>query len=167
MYFLENVHISSDHNFIDGRFPVQYVIRPNTDEFHDYRGYSGRVAGGIMKKGDKVMVLPSGFTSTIKRIDSYDGELEAAFPPMSVTVLLEDEIDISRGDMIVRENNQPESTQDLELMVCWFNEKPLRLRGKYKILHTTREARCIVKEVRYRLDINTCLLYTSPSPRDS
>ncbi len=155
MYYLENVHISSDHNFIDPRFPVQYVVRPNTDEHHDYRGYAGRVAGGIMKKGDKVVVLPSGFASTIKKIDTYDGEVAEAFPPMSATILLEDDIDVSRGDMIVRQNNQPKSSQDLELMVCWFNEKPLQLNGKYKIMHTTQEARCIVKEVRYRLDINT------------
>ncbi len=155
MYYLENVHIASDHNFIDTRLPVQYVIRPNTDEFHDYRGYAGRIAGGVMKKGDKVMVLPSGFTSTIKKIDTIDGELEEAFPPQSVTVLLEDDIDVSRGDMIVRENNQPEVEQDLEVMVCWFNEKPLQPRGKYTIMHTTQEARCIVKEVRYRLDINS------------
>ncbi len=155
MYYLENVHISSDHNFIDPRFPVQYVIRPNNDDFHDYRGYAGRVAGGVMKKGDKVVVLPSGFTSSIKKIDTIEGELDKAYPPMSVTMLLEDEIDISRGDMIVRENNQPEVTQDVELMVCWFNEKPLQLRGKYRVLHTTQDARCIVKEVRYRLDINT------------
>ncbi len=155
MYYLENVHISSDHNFIDPRFPVQYVIRPNNDNFHDYRGYAGRVAGGVMKKGDKVVVLPSGFTSSIKKIDTIEGELDKAYPPMSVTMLLEDEIDISRGDMIVRENNQPEVTQDVELMVCWFNEKPLQLQGKYRVLHTTQDARCIVKEVRYRLDINT------------
>ena len=155
LYFLENVHIGSDHNLIDCRFPVQYVIRPNTDEFHDYRGYSGRIGGGVFKKGDKVMVLPSGFTSTIKKIDSYDGEIEEAFPPMSATILLEDEIDISRGDMIVRENNVPEVGQDIEVMVCWFNEKPLRQRGKYTILHTTQDARCIVKEIRYKLNINT------------
>jgi len=155
MYYLENVHIASDHNFIDARFPVQYVIRPNTDEFHDYRGYAGRIAGGIMKKGDKVVVLPSGFTSKIKKIDTIEGELQEAFPPQSVTVLLEDDIDVSRGDMIVRENNQPKVDQDLEVMVCWFNEKPLQPRGKYTIQHTTREARCIIKEVRYRMNINT------------
>ena len=155
MYYLENVHISSDHNFRDVRLPVQYVLRPNTDEFHDYRGYAGRIAGGVMKKGDKVMVLPSGFTSTIAKIDSFDGELEEAFPPQSVTVLLEDDIDISRGDMIVRENNVPEVTQDIDVMVCWFHEKPLQLRGKYTIMHTTRQARCIIKDIRYRLDINT------------
>jgi sulfate adenylyltransferase subunit 1 len=155
LYYLESVHIASDHNFIDCRFPVQMVLRPNTDEYHDYRGYSGRIAGGVFKKGDKVMLLPSGFTSTIAKIDSFDGELEEAFPPMSVTMLLEDDLDLSRGDMIVRENNVPETTQDLEVMVCWFNEKPLQLRGKYAILHTTQEARCIIKEIRYKMDINT------------
>jgi sulfate adenylyltransferase subunit 1 len=155
MYYLENVHIASDENFIDCRFPVQYVIRPNTDDFHDYRGYSGRVAGGKFKKGDRVMLLPSGFTTTIRKIDTFDGEQETAFPPMSVTMLLEDDFDLSRGDMIVRENNVPEVTQDLEIMVCWFNEQPLQIRRKYAILHTSQEARCIIKEVRYKLDINT------------
>ena len=155
MHYLENVHIASDHNFIDARFPVQYVIRPNNDKFHDYRGYAGRIAGGIMKKGDKVTVLPSGFTSTIAKIDTIEGELEEAFPPMSVTVLLENDIDVSRGDMIVRENNQPEVTQDIDVMVCWFNERPIQLRGKYAILHTTQDVRCVVKEIRYKLDINT------------
>lgn len=155
MYYLENVHIASDHNFIDTRFPVQFVIRPYNDDFHDYRGYAGRVAGGILKKGDKVMLLPSGFTTKIAKIDTADGELEEAFPPQSVTILLEDDLDLSRGDMIVRENNQPEVTQDIELMVCWFNENPLQLRGTYTIMHTTREARCVVKEVRYKMNINT------------
>ena len=155
LYYLENVHIGSDHNFIDARFPVQYVIRPMTDEYHDYRGYAGRVAGGVFRKGDTVMVLPSGFTSKITKIDTYDGELEEAFPPMSVTLLLEDDIDISRGDMIVRENNSPTVTQDVEAMVCWFNPTGLQPRGKYVILHTTKEARCMIKEVRYKLNINT------------
>jgi sulfate adenylyltransferase subunit 1 len=155
LYYLENVHIASDHNFIDCRFPVQYVIRPNTDEFHDYRGYAGRVAGGIFKKGDRVMLLPSGFTSTIAKIDTLDGEREEAFPPQSVTLLLQDDLDLSRGDMIVRENNTPTVTQDIELMVCWFNERPLQLNGKYALLHTSSEVRCIVREIRYKLDINT------------
>ncbi len=155
MYYLENVHIASDHNFIDCRFPVQYVIRPNTDEFHDYRGYAGRVAGGIFKKGDEVMLLPSGFTTRIARIDTADGEVEEAFPPMSVTILLEDELDLSRGDMIVRENNVPTIGQDIEVMLCWFNERPLQPRGKYALMHTTQEVRCMVKEIRYKLDINT------------
>lgn len=155
LYYLENVHIGSDHNFIDMRFPVQLVIRPNTDEFHDYRGYAGRVAGGVLKKDDKVMLLPSGFTTKIKKIDSYDGELEEAFAPMSVTVLLEDDLDLSRGEMIVRENNIPSIGQDFEIMVCWFSNRPLQLRGKYTILQTTQEVRCIVKQIRYKLDINT------------
>ncbi len=155
LYFLENVHIGSDHNLIDCRFPVQYVIRPNTNEFHDYRGYSGRVAGGVFKKGDKVMLLPSGFSSSISRIDTINGEVGEAFPPMSVSMLLEDDLDLSRGDMIVRENNQPDVGQDLEVMVCWFNESPVQLRGKYTLLHTTKEVRCIVKEIRYKMDINS------------
>ncbi len=156
LYYLENVHIGSDYNFIDCRFPVQYVIRPNTDEFHDYRGYSGRIGGGIFKKGDEVLLLPSGFTSKIKKIDTIDGELAKAHPPMSVTLLLEDDVDVSRGDMIVRVNNKPEVTQDIEVMLCWFDEsKPLQARGKYTVLHTTQEARCMVKEIRYKLDINT------------
>lgn len=156
MYYLENVHIGSDYNMIDCRFPVQHVIRPYNDEYHDYRGYAGRVAGGIFKKGDKVTLLPSGFTSTIAKIDTFDGELEEAFPPQSVTILLEDDLDLSRGGMIVRENNQPEVTQDVEIMLCWFDEKkPLQLRGKYAIRHTTQEVRCVVKDVRYKMDINT------------
>ncbi|MEM7575409.1 MAG: sulfate adenylyltransferase subunit CysN [Bacteroidota bacterium] len=155
LYYLENVHIGSDHNFIDARFPVQYVIRPYRDEFHDYRGYAGRVAGGVFRKGDEVTVLPSGFTSTVAAVDTYEGEISEAFAPMSVTLRLEDEIDISRGDMIVRTNNQPESTQDVEVMICWFNERPLQPRGKYTVMHTSRSVRCIVKDVRYKLDINT------------
>ena len=155
LYYLENVHIASDHNFIDVRFPVQYVIRPNTDEFHDYRGYAGRVAGGILKKGDEVMILPAGFTSRIKKIDTFDGEQQEAFPPQSVTILLEDDIDISRGDMIVRPNNLPKVSQDLEVMICWFNQKPLQGGGKYTILHTCKQTRCMVKDIRYKLDINT------------
>ena len=156
MYYLENVHIASDHNFIDVRFPVQHVIRPYSDEFHDYRGYAGRVAGGILKKGDEVMALPSGFTSKIRAIDTADGEIEEAFPPMSVTIRLEDEIDISRGDMLVRTNNQPTNSQDVEAMVCWFDsEKSIQLRGKYIIQHTTSTAKALVKEVHYRLDINS------------
>ncbi len=155
MYYLENVHIASDHNFIDCRFPVQLVIRPNTDAFHDYRGYAGRVAGGVFKKGDRVLLLPSGFSSTIKAIDTYEGEVEEAFPPMSVILRLENELDLSRGDMIVRENNVPRVSQDIELMICWFDSKPLRPRGKYVIRHTTRTARCLIKEVRYKMDVNT------------
>lgn len=155
LYTLETVHIASDANHVDCRFPVQTVIRPQTTAYHDYRGYAGRVAGGIFKKGDEVVVLPSGFTSKIAKIDSFDGEIAEAFPPMSCTILLEDNIDISRGDMIVRVNNQPNVSQDIELMVCWMSQRPLQLNGKYAIKHTTRDARCIVKDIRYKVDINT------------
>jgi len=155
LYYLENVTIASDYNFIDVRFPVQFVIRPYSDEFHDYRGYAGRVAGGILRKGDEVMLLPSGFTTQIDRIEYYKDEIEEAFPPMSVVVHIRDDFDLSRGDMIVRANNMPRQEQDMDLMICWFNEKPLEERGKYIVRHTTREARCIIKEVRYRMDVNT------------
>lgn len=155
MYLLENIHIGSDHNHIDCRFPVQYVIRPQSTEHHDYRGYAGRIAGGVFKPGDEVAVLPSGFTSKIKSIDTLDGSLEEAFAPMSVTMTLEDEIDISRGDMLVRVNNQPKVTQDVELMVCWMNEKNLQPRGKYAVKHTSNDARCIIKDIRYKVDIRT------------
>jgi sulfate adenylyltransferase subunit 1 len=156
MYYLETVHIGSDYNMIDCRFPVQHVIRPYSDDYHDYRGYAGRVAGGVFKKGDTVTLLPSGFTTKIAKIDTFDGELEEAFPPQSVTLLLEDDLDLSRGGMIVRENNQPDVSQDVEIMLCWFDEKSsLKERGKYAIRHTTQEVRCVVKEVRYKMDINT------------
>jgi sulfate adenylyltransferase subunit 1 len=154
MYLLETIHIGSDLNLVDCRFPVQYVIRPQSTEFHDYRGYAGRIAGGVFKPGDKVMVLPSGFTTKIKAIDTFEGEVEEAFPPMSVTIRLEDEIDISRGDMIVRETNIPTVGQDIELMICWMNERPLQINGKYAIKHTTKDARCIVKDIKYKVDIN-------------
>ena len=156
MYYLENVHIASDHNFIDTRFPIQYVIRPYSDEFHDFRGYAGRIAGGVMKKGDEVMLLPTGFTSKIKSIYGPSGEMEEAFPPESVNILLEDDFDLSRGDMIVRTNNHPNVTQDIEIMLVWFDQSnPLRLNGKYSIMHTSQHARCIIKDIRYKLDINT------------
>jgi sulfate adenylyltransferase subunit 1 len=155
MHYLENVHIASDHNFIDCRFPVQYVIRPYSDEFHDYRGYAGRLAGGVFKVGDEVMHLPSGFTSKVKAIQGPEGLVEQTVPPESVTILLEDDIDISRGDMLVRPGNLPESTQDLEVMLCWFDHsKPLQLNGKYSLRHTTQELRCVIKEIPYRLNIN-------------
>lgn len=155
LYLLETIHIASDYDLINCRFPVQFVIRPYSDEFHDYRGYAGRISGGIFKPGDKVMALPSGFTTTIKQIDTFDGPVAEAFPPMSVTLLLEDEIDISRGDMIVRENNVPLVSQDIEVMMVWMNERPLRVGGKYALRHTTKDIRCLVKEVKYKVDINT------------
>ncbi len=155
LYLLETIHIASDYDMINCRFPVQYVIRPFSDEHHDYRGYAGRISGGIFKPGDKIMALPSGFTTTIKRIDTFDGPVEEAFPPQSVTLLLEDEIDISRGDMLVRENNVPQVGQDIDIMLVWMNEKALNVGGKYGLKHTSKDLRCLVKEVKYKVDINT------------
>lgn len=155
MYLLENVHISGDLNHIDARFPVQYVVRPMSKEYHDFRGYAGRVNSGVLRKGDEISVLPSGFESKIKSIHLMDKELDEAFAPMSVVVTLEDEIDISRGDMIVRRNNVPEQNQDIEAMVCWFNEKALQVNGKYALRHTSKEVRSVIKEVKYKIDINT------------
>jgi len=155
LHTLENIHIGSDHNHIDCRFPVQTVIRPHTDEYHDYRGYAGRIASGIYRPGDEVLVLPSGFTSKIKSIDTSDGPIEEAFAPMSVTITLEDDVDVSRGDMIVRTNNQPKAIQDVDVMMCWLNNQGPKPRGKYIIKHTSNEARALIKEVMYKLDINT------------
>nr|WP_232805713.1 sulfate adenylyltransferase subunit CysN [Glycomyces xiaoerkulensis] len=156
LHHLEKVHIASDRNLVDVRFPVQYVIRPHSGDHHDYRGYAGQVASGVMKPGDEVMVLPSGFTSRIASIDTADGPVEQAFPPLSVTVRLEDELDVSRGDMLCRPQNQPRASQDVEALVCWMDEsRPLRLRGKYAIKQTTSDVRAIVKDVQYQLDINT------------
>ncbi len=154
MYTLENVHIGSDHNHIDCRFPIQTIIRPQSKEFPDFRGYAGRIAGGVFKPGDEVMALPSGFTSKIDKIFIKDKEIEEAFSPMSVCMTLQDDIDISRGDMIVRANNSPKAQQDVDLMICWMNEKKLVLNGKYSIKHTSKDARCIVKKIKYKMDIN-------------
>lgn len=153
MFHLENVHISSDLNHIDCRFPVQYIIRPQMDAHHDYRGYAGRIASGVFRKGDKVVVFPSGFTTTIKSIDCAGKNVEEAFAPMSVSINLEDDLDISRGDMIVRENNTPRSGQDLEIMLCWLNEKKLNPNTSYILRHTTREIRAFIKGIRYKIDI--------------
>lgn len=155
LYSLETIHIGSDYNHIDCRFPVQTVIRPHSDEYHDYRGYAGRIAGGIFKPGDEVMAMPSGLTSRIKAIDSPTGKLEEAFAPMSVTLTLDDDIDISRGDMIVRSNNTAQPTQDIEVMLVWLNQKGPMPRAKYTILHTSNEAKAIIKEIFYKVDINT------------
>ncbi|SFB87626.1 sulfate adenylyltransferase subunit 1 [Nocardioides terrae] len=155
MHHLENVHVASDRDLVDVRFPVQYVIRPKSDDHHDYRGYAGQVAGGVLKPGDEVVVLPSGMTSRIAGIDLFDREVTEAFPPMSVTVRLEDDVDVSRGDMIARVNNAPTPSQDIDAMVCWMTTTPLRPRQKLAIKHTTRSARALVKDVQYRLDVNT------------
>ncbi len=155
LYTLEHVHIASDHNFVDCRFPVQRVIRPQSEKFPDFRGYAGRIEGGIFKPGDEVIALPSGFTTKIKTIELFTEQLEEAFPPQSVVMTLEDDIDISRGDMIAKPNNQPKTGQDIDLMVCWLNEKGLIPGGKYTLKHTTKEARCIIRDIHYTVDINT------------
>jgi sulfate adenylyltransferase subunit 1 len=155
LYTLENVQVDSDHNHVDSRFPVQWVTRPQSEEYPDYRGYAGKVAGGVFKPGDEIIALPSGFTSTIDTVETYEQEEEEVFAPMSVTMTLEDDIDISRGDMIAKPDNQPTVGQDIDLMVCWLNKEPLKPNGKYAIKHTTKDARCIVKEVKYKVNINT------------
>ena len=155
LYHLENVYVGGEENHVDARYPVQWVIRPMSDEWHDFRGYAGRVAGGVFKPGDEVTILPSGFTTRIKAIHSPDGELAEAFAPQSTTITLTDEIDISRGDMIVKANNPPKVAQDLEAMVCWFSSKPMPHRAKLVLRHTTRETKAIIEEVRYQVDINT------------
>jgi len=155
LHHLEHVHVASDRNLIDVRFPVQYVIRPQSNGHRDYRGYAGQVAGGVLRTGDEVMVLPSGFTSTIAAIETMDGPVAEAFPPMSVTIRLADEIDVSRGDMICRVHNAPTVAQDLDAMVCWMDDEPLRPGRKYAVKHTTRTTRAMVKDLQYRLDINS------------
>lgn len=155
MYLLENIHIGSDYNHIDCRFPVQNVIRPQSEKYPDYRGYGGRIAGGVFKPGDEIAVLPSGFTSKIKSINTMDGELAEAFSPMSVAITLEDDIDVSRGDMIVRVNNQPSVSQDIDVMICWLNDKKMIPNGKYGVKHTSNDVRCVIKEVVYKMNINT------------
>ncbi|WP_111683194.1 sulfate adenylyltransferase subunit 1 [Winogradskyella tangerina] len=156
LHTLETMHISSDINKVDARFPVQTVIRPQSDdENRDYRGYAGRVEGGIFRPGDEITVMPSGFTSKIKSIDNYSGELKEAFAPMSVSITLEDDIDISRGDMIVRSNNKPKATQDIEVMLCWLNNSPSRPRTKYSIRHTSNDQKAMIKEIVYKIDIET------------
>lgn len=155
MHHLENVHVASDRDLVTSRFPVQYVIRPKSDDFHDYRGYAGQLAGGVLKKGDDVIVLPSGMTSKVASIELYDNEIDEAFPPMSVTVRLTDDVDVSRGDMLARANNAPKPSQDIDAMVCWMTSNPLRAGRKLAIKHTTRTGRAVVKDIGYRLDVNT------------
>jgi bifunctional enzyme CysN/CysC len=155
LHHLEDVHIASDRNLIDVRFPVQYVIRPQSSAYPDYRGYAGTVAGGVLKPGDEVTVLESGLKTTIEGIDTADGPVDEAYPPMSVTVRLKDDIDISRGDMICRPQNQPRATQDVDAMVCWLTDEPMRVRGMYAVKHTTRSVRAQVRDIEYRMDVNT------------
>ncbi|MGZ4689433.1 MAG: sulfate adenylyltransferase subunit 1 [Acidimicrobiia bacterium] len=155
LHHLEHVYIGSDRNLIDSRFPVQWVVRPMSNEWHDYRGYAGEVAGGIFRPGDEVMVLPSGLTTTIAGIDLFGEELDEAMPPQSVTLRLDDDLDVSRGDMICRPNNAPTVTQEIDAMICWFSERPLQERSKYVLKHTTRSVKCLVRELHYRLEVNT------------
>jgi bifunctional enzyme CysN/CysC/sulfate adenylyltransferase subunit 1 len=155
LYHLEHVVIAPARNLLNLRFPVQWVIRPGSDQHHDYRGYAGQLAGGVLRRGDEVQVLPGSQRTRVAAIDTFDGERECAFPPMSVTVRLEDELDVSRGDMIVEVEDPPISSRDLEAMVCWMAEAPLRLDARYAIKHTTRSARAIVSEIDHRVDVNT------------
>ena len=155
MYLLETIHISADYNLQHQRFPVQYVIRPQSKEYHDYRGYAGRIASGIFKPGERVKVLPKGIMTRVKGIDFMEESLDVARAPQSVTLTLEDNIDISRGDMIVGENKAPEVGQDIEMMITWLSEEPMRLGGKYSLKHTSSDLRCVVKDVIYKIDINT------------
>ena len=155
LYHLENVYVGGEENHVDARFPVQWVVRPMSDEWHDFRGYAGRVAGGVFKPGDEVTILPSGFSTRIKAIHAPDGELAEAFAPQSTCITLTDEIDISRGDMIVKANNPPKVEQDIEAMICWFSSKAMPPRAKLVLRHTTRETKAIIEEIRYQVDINT------------
>ena len=155
LHELETIHIGSDYNHIDARFPVQTIIRPHSTEHHDYRGYAGRIAGGIFRPGDAITVLPSGLTSTIKSVDVYGETLKEAYAPMSVSITLEDDIDISRGDMIVKENNQPLVSQDLDVMICWLNGKKPQPGAKYYLRQSTSEVRSMIKEIVYKMDINS------------
>ncbi|MDU8884654.1 GTP-binding protein [Yeosuana sp. MJ-SS3] len=155
LHTLETMHISSDINKVDSRFPVQTVLRPQREGFIDYRGYAGRVAGGIFRVGQEVTVMPSGFTSKIKSIDTFDGPLEEVYAPMSVSITLEDDIDVSRGDMIVRSNNKPRALQDIDVMLCWLNNNPAKPRAKYTIKHTSNDQTAMIKEIIHKIDINT------------
>ena len=155
LYHLEHVVIATDRDMDDVRFPVQWVVRPMSDEHHDYRGYAGQVAAGVIRPGSEVVVLPSGRKTKIKSIDTYDGELDVAFPTMSVTLRLEDEIDISRGDMIVDADEAPTVAREFEAMICWMSEQPMRPGGRYVIHHTTRSAKAIIDKLEYRVDVNS------------
>jgi sulfate adenylyltransferase large subunit len=155
LYHLEHVVIAPDRNLNDVRFPVQWVIRPNSDDPHDYRGYAGQVAGGVIRPGSEITVLPSGQTTTVEAIDTFDGEVEAAFPTMSVALRLADQLDISRGDMIVEADDPPTASREFEAIVCWMSDTPMPARGRYAIKHTTRTAKVVVDELQHRIDVNS------------
>jgi sulfate adenylyltransferase subunit 1 len=152
---LETLYINSDINKIDARFAVQTVLRPQSEEHRDYRGYAGRVASGIYRVGDEVAVLPSGFNSRIKSLNAGETEVQEAYAPMSIAMTLEDDIDVSRGDMIVRKNNQPEASQEFDVMLCWLGDDAAKPRAKYTLMHTSNEQRAMIKEVIYKVDINS------------
>ena len=154
LYHLEHVVIAPGRNLVDVRFPVQWVIRPNDDEHHDYRGYAGQVAGGILRPGSDVVVLPSGHRTQIAAIDSFEGELEAAFPTMSVVLRFTDQIDVSRGDMIVEPEDEPVAARELDTTICWMSEQPMREGARYAIKHTSRSARVVIDELEHRVDVN-------------
>jgi sulfate adenylyltransferase large subunit len=155
LYHLEHVVIAPDRNLADVRFPVQWVIRPMSEEHHDYRGYAGQVAGGVLRPGDEVVVLPGGQRTTIDSIDTFAGAIDVAFPTMSVTLRFADELDVSRGDMIVEADDPPVTARELEAIVCWMSEQPLRPGGRYVIKHTTRNAKAVIQELEHRVDVNT------------
>jgi sulfate adenylyltransferase subunit 1 len=152
---LENIQVQNDINLTHGRFPVQYVIRPQTPELHDYRGYAGKIISGIYRKGGKVTIQPSGIETTIKSIEKAGKEIEEAFAPQSVVLHLEDDVDVSRGDLIVAADNPPNIGQELEVFICWMDNKPLKAGNKYSLQLNSRRVRCMVKSIEYRLDVNT------------
>ena len=154
LHSLENIPVANDLNHIDFRFAVQTVIRPHTDEYHDYRGYAGRISSGIIRIGDEITAFPSQLQSRVKKIHCADADLKEAYAPQSISLELEDDIDISRGDMIVKTTNQPQNSQEIDAMICWMGEKPMQLNGKYSIQHTTRSGRAIIKEIVYVVDLN-------------
>ncbi len=162
LHILENVEVASDINLTDARFPVQYVIRPQTDDLHDYRGYAGKIISGTYKKGDKITVLPSGLTSAVSNIEVAGKSMEEAFAPQSVILHLEDDIDISRGDVIVQSNNQPKVENELEVLLCWMGNKPLVAGNKYLLQINSRLVKAVVKDIAYKLDVNS--LEHQPAP---
>jgi sulfate adenylyltransferase subunit 1 len=155
MNLLDNIVIDYDVNTTDFRYPVQWVCRPQTEEFHDFRGYMGRIEAGEIAVGDEITVLPSGRSSKVKEIVTYNGKLQCAYAPQSVTLTLEDEIDISRGDMFVRSESLPKVAKEFEAMLCWLSETPLDRNRKYLVKHTTRTAKCVFSAIDYRVDVNT------------
>jgi sulfate adenylyltransferase large subunit len=163
LYHLEHVVIAPDRNLSEVRFPVQWVIRPNSDEHHDYRGYAGQVAGGVLMPGSEIVVLPSGQRTSLAGIDTFSGEVDVAFPTMSVALRFADQLDVSRGDMIVEAEDQPTVSRELDAMVCWMADQPLAPRGRYAIKHTTRTARAVVEDIEYRVDVNS--LSHVPAPQ--